>query len=130
VAGHGSEPRIDLSDFALADPVYSRLHIVEYSTLRHAAQHPEGLRQCVEQHLVRLQQIGSRDERPTVGELGMGHLQLGRPAIQKGVIFTPIELKGLTGLEDQRYECAAPTGLLFILAFGLPRAGEGGNTAV
>lgn len=60
----------------------------------------------------------------------MGYLQLDGPAIEKGVIFTPIELKGLTGLEDQRYECAAPTGLLFILAFGLPRSSKGGNTAV
>jgi hypothetical protein len=31
----------------------------------------------VEQHLVRLQQIGPDDERPAVRQLGMGHLQLG-----------------------------------------------------
>src|SRR3546814_20960807 len=60
VTGHGSEPRIDLPAFTLADPVYSRLPIVEYTTLRHPAQHPECMRQRIEQHFVGLKQVGSR----------------------------------------------------------------------
>src|SRR3546814_13384621 len=70
VTGHGSEPRIDLPAFTLADPVYSRLHIVEYTTLRHAAQHPECMRQRIEQHFVGLKQVGSRDG--SVANMGHG----------------------------------------------------------
>src|SRR3546814_2634297 len=70
VTGHGSEPLIDLPAFTLADPVYSRLHIVEYTTLRHAAQHPECMRQRIEQHFVGLKQVGSRDG--SVANMGHG----------------------------------------------------------
>src|SRR3546814_19484511 len=62
-----------LPAFTLADPVYSRLHIVEYTTLRHAAQHPECMRQRIEQHFVGLKQVGSRDG--SVANMGHGRAE-------------------------------------------------------
>jgi hypothetical protein len=130
MAGQRGKARVDLPGLAATDLVDRRLHIVEDPTLRHAAQHPEGLCQRVEQHLVRLQKIGPNDKSTTVRQLGMGDLQLDLLATQNRIILAPVELEGLTWLEDKRNEGPAPAGLLLILAVALPIARKGRHAGI
>jgi ornithine carbamoyltransferase len=53
----------------------------------------------IEQHLVRLQRIGSQQKGPAVRQLDMGHLQFGTLAAQNRKILAPIELKGIAGVK-------------------------------
>lgn len=62
----------------------------------------------VEQHLVRLQQVGPHNEGAAVAELGVGHLQLGALAGDDGPVFAPVELERFTGAKGQGYESAPP----------------------
>ena len=84
----------------------------------------------VEQHLVRLQQIGPQDEGPAVGELEVGDLQLGPLAADDRPVLPPVELERLAGLKRQRHEGAAPAGLLLPLPLRLPLAREGRHAIV
>jgi len=118
MAGHCSEPGIDLPRLPRPDLVDSGPHVVEDAALRHTAQHPECLRQRVEQHLMGLKQIGSHDEGATMREFGMSDLQFRHFAVQHGIILAPVELEGLARLESQRNERPASDSLLFILKLG------------
>ena len=84
----------------------------------------------VEQHLVRLQQVGPHVEGPAVAELEVRNLQLGALAAEHGPVLAPVELEGLAGLEDQRHEGAAASGLLGFLALERPVSREGGHAVV
>ena len=77
VAHHGREADVDLAFLAAADLVDGRLHVVVDAPPWHAAQHPEGVVMGIKQHLVGLEQVGSKREGPTVGQLDMGDLELG-----------------------------------------------------
>jgi hypothetical protein len=130
VAGQSCEPRVDLPGFARSDPVDRRLHVIEDPTPRHAAQHPECLRQRIEQHLVCLERISAHNESPAVSQLGMGNLQLGLLAGDKRVILAPVELEGFTRLKCQRHEYSAPSGLLLVLPLTLPGPRKSCNPGV
>jgi hypothetical protein len=130
MAGQSSKPRIDLPRLTAADLVDRGLHIIKNPALRHTAQHAEGLRQGVEQHLMGLEQIGPHDESAAMRQLGMGHLQLDLLAAQNRIILAPVELEGLTWLENQRHEGPAPAGLLLILAIALPTTGKGRHSGI
>lgn len=130
MAGHCSEPGIDLPRLPRPDLVDSGPHVVEDAALRHTTQHPECLRQRVEQHLMGLKQIGSHDEGATMREFGMSDLQFRHFAVQHGIILAPVELEGLARLESQRNERPASAGLLFILKLGPPSAGKGGHPVI
>ena len=84
----------------------------------------------VEQHLMRLQVVGTQHEGAAVAELEMCDLQLGLGATDMHPVFTPVELERLSGGEDQRHVGAA-AGLAGLLALLLaPLAGKGGYPVV
>gem|GEM_PF-1674071 len=130
VADHRGEARVDVARLAGQDLVHGGLHVVVDAALGHAAEHAEGVVVGVEQHLMGLQQVGPDVEGPAVAELEVRHLQLGALATQHGPVLAPVELEGLAGLEDQGHECAAPGGLLFLLALERPVSRERSHAVV
>src|SRR3954464_2428217 len=76
VAGHGRETCVDLARLANANPVDSGAHVIVDAAPRYATENPERLAMGVEQHLVRLQEIGADNERAAITKLGMRGLQL------------------------------------------------------
>jgi hypothetical protein len=62
MAGHGQETGVDLAVFATSDLVDGGPHVVIDPAPWHAAEHAEGMIMSVEQHLVRLLDIGADDE--------------------------------------------------------------------
>lgn len=124
------KPRVDLPCLPGPDLVDSGPHVVEDAALGHAAQHPERLRERVEQHLMGLEQIGSHNEGAATRQLGMGNLQLRGLAAQHGIILAPVELERLARLENQRHECPTPTDLKLILQFGSPSSGKSRNPVI
>ena len=130
MAGHRCKPDVDLPDLVGTDPVDCGLHVVEDPALRNAAQHPECLGHCVEQHLVSLEGISPYNERLAVRQLGVRRLQLDALAAQNGPVFAPVELEGLARLEDQRHEGAAAAGLLFKLSISFLLRGDHGENRV
>ncbi|MNT18145.1 hypothetical protein D3C72_1533270 [compost metagenome] len=66
MVGHRQETDVDLPLLAATDAVDRRLHVVVDAATRYAAEHPEPVPVGIEQHLVRLQQVGSDQKRPTV----------------------------------------------------------------
>ena len=130
MARHRRKPGVDLPRLARADTIDRGLHIIEDPAPRHPAQHTERLGQRVEQHLVRLQRKGSDDERPTVRELGVRHLQLGPLAVEQGPVLAPVELEGLARSKHQRNERATAAGLGIALAVGLPTSHKSSHTPV
>jgi hypothetical protein len=143
VAGHGREPGVDLPGLARTDPVNSGLHIIEDPALRHTAEHPEGLGQRIEQHLVGLQKISPNRKCTAVRQLGVCHLQLGLLAGNDRIRFSmipriicaasflaPVELERFAWLEHQRHESAATTGLCIALPIRLPTADKGRDAVV
>src|ERR1700722_7840438 len=130
VADHGREARIDLPLLPVPDPVYGRPHVVVDAALRNAAEYAERVVVGVEQHLVRLLQIGAQEESPAITELEVGDLELGSLASDDRPIFRPIELKSLAGGESQRHEDAPARGSLLEMASGLPFARERRNAIV
>ena len=66
MACHSGKARIDLSDFAPANAIDRRPHIIKNTPLGNTAQHPERLSKGVEQHLVGLKWICPNNERPAV----------------------------------------------------------------
>src|SRR6478736_6356521 len=71
VAGHCHEADVDVALLATADPIDCRAHVVVDAAARNAAEDAERMIMGVEQHLVRLQEIGSDDESPGVAQLRM-----------------------------------------------------------
>ena len=96
VAGHRHEADIDVALLAATDLVDGGLHVVVDAAPRNAAEDTEGMIVGVEQHLVRLQEIGPNDEGPAVAQLRMGHLQLGAFIADDRPVFRPVELEGFT----------------------------------
>ena len=84
----------------------------------------------VEQHLMRLQQIGPNQKGAAVRELDMRHLQLDPLATDIGPIFAPIELERLAWCEHQRHESSPIRRVMRPLAFAFPFTNEGGNALV
>ena len=66
MARHRSKARVHLSDFAPANAINRRPHIVKNTPLGNTAQHSERFRQRVEEHLVGLERVGPNNERPAV----------------------------------------------------------------
>lgn len=130
VARYGQEAGTDLPFAAWADPVHGGAHVVVDAAPRHATQHAKAVVVGVEQHLVRLQEVGPHRERPTVAELEVGDLQLGALAADDGVLLAPVELKRLARREGQWHEDAAARGLLPPLPVFPPGADEGGDAPV
>jgi len=65
----------------------------------------------IEQHLVRLQEVGPHDEGAAVAQLRMGDLQLRAFIADDRPVLRPVELEGLTRLERQG-DKRAPAGRL------------------
>ncbi len=120
MAGHCSEPGVDLPRLARPDAIDRGLHIVEDPARRHSTQHAERLGQRVEQHLMGLERIGPYDKCPAVRELGMRRLQLDPLTADQRPVLAPVELEGVARRKDQRHECAATAGLRFELTIRLP----------
>ncbi len=79
----------------------------------------------VEQHLMRLEQIGPDQERPAVRQRDVSHLQLDALAAGMGPVLAPIELERLARLEHQRHECPAIRRLLRALPISSPSPHKG-----
>ena len=62
--GHGQKADVDIPVLAAPDLVDCSLHVVVDATPRNTAEDAEGVIVGVEQHLVRLQKIGSNDGSP------------------------------------------------------------------
>src|SRR6478735_2711450 len=90
---HRQEADVDLPLLAPAYAIDRRLHVIVDATARYAAEHTEAVPMGIEQHLVRLQQVGPDQKSPTVRQLDMCDLQLRALAAYHGIIFTPIELE-------------------------------------
>jgi len=58
VVRHGEKAHVDLALLAATHPIYGCLHVVIDAALRHAAKDAEPMPVGIEQHLMRLQQIG------------------------------------------------------------------------
>ena len=84
----------------------------------------------IEQHLVRLQEIGPHDEGPAVAQLGVGHLQLGAFIADDGPVFRPVELESFPRFERQRHEGPAPSRVHLPLPIGFPFPGKGRHPVV
>ena len=130
VADHGGKAGVDVSLLASAHSVYGGAHVVVDASPRHTSEYGEGVVVRVEQHLVRLQEIGAQVERPAVAELEVRHLQLGAHSANDRPVLAPVELEGLTGTEGQGNEGASAGGLLGHHALLLPQPGKGGNPVV
>ena len=130
MAGHRLKAQVDAALLAATDLVHGSAHIVVNASPRHAAKGPEGVVMGIEQHLMRLQQIGADNEGAAVAELGMCHLQLDAGAANDCEILAPVELKGFAGRERQRHKGATPGGLLQKFALLLPGTGTGGHPVV
>jgi hypothetical protein len=76
VTDHRREARVHPSLLPAPDPVYGRSHVVVDAAPGNAAQDAEGVIMGVEQHLVRLLQIGAEKESPALAELEVGDLEL------------------------------------------------------
>lgn len=61
VVRHSKETDIDLPFFATTDTINRGLHVVVNAATRYAAKHAEPVPVGVEEHLVRLQQVGTPD---------------------------------------------------------------------
>jgi len=84
----------------------------------------------IEQHLMRLQQIGPHQKCPAVRQLNVGDLQLDPLTADIGPVFAPIKLKGFTRLEHKRHEDTPVGRVIRALAFAFPFTNEGRNTLV
>lgn len=74
----------------------------------------------IEQHLMRLQEIGPNDEGAAVAQLRVRHLQFGALIADDGPIFRPIELEGFAGVKRQGHICPAARRLQFSLPIITP----------
>ena len=77
VAGHRQETGIDVALLATPDLVDCRAHVVVDAAAGDTAEDPECMIMGIEQHLMRLQEIGPNDEGAAVAQLRVRHLQLG-----------------------------------------------------
>ncbi|EHS50593.1 hypothetical protein PDO_5361, partial [Rhizobium sp. PDO1-076] len=82
----GGVPRLIVYDYVPGN-------VIVDAAARYAAEHTEAVPVGVEQHLVRLQQVGPDQKSPTVRQLDMGDLKLRALAAYHGIIFTPIEME-------------------------------------
>jgi len=84
----------------------------------------------IEQHLVRLDQVGPHDERPAVRQLRVRHPQLSAVAAQHRPILAPVKLERIAGGKGQRHKSAAAADLGILLARRLPRSRKDRNPAI
>jgi hypothetical protein len=124
VASYGGKARVNLVLLAYVNPVNRRAHVVIDATPRHAAEHPERLVVRVEQHFMRLQQIGPDEKHTAVAKLEMRSLQLDPFAADDRPILAPVELESFPRLENQRYEGSPASHLLLLLPMLLPCSRE------
>ena len=122
---HGLEACVDIALLAAPNTIHGRLHIVKDPTPRNAAKHAEGMPVGIEQHLMCLQRIGPDNEGAAVRQLAVCNLQFDAFTTNRGPVFAPIELERFTGLEHQRYKCAASSRLLSTMPISPPRACKG-----
>lgn len=84
----------------------------------------------IEQHLMRLQQIGPHQKCAAVRQLDMGDLKLEALALDIGPVLAPIELECLAQLNDQRHENTPVSPMLSTLSFALPVSHEDRDTLI
>ncbi|MNV45880.1 hypothetical protein D3C71_1376900 [compost metagenome] len=130
MTGHRQETDIDVALLAAADLVDRRAHVVVDAAAGDAAEDPECMVMGIEQHLMRLEEIGPNNEGAAVAQLRMRHLQLGALIADDSPVFRPVELEGLTRFEGQRHERSASCRLEFSLPVCLPFTGKGCNSAI
>ena len=130
MARHGQEAGVDLALLADANAINSGAHIVVNSSTRHAAQDPEGVMMGIEQHLVALKRVSPDGEGPAMRQFHMRDLELGSLAAEHRPVLTPIELKGFTGLKDQRNKYPTATSLLLTQPLILPSTGKSRHTTI
>lgn len=77
VADHGPEAGVDQALLASTHFIDRRLHVVVNAPLGHATQHTERMVVSIEQHLVRLGQVGAQMKCAAMAQFGVRYLQLG-----------------------------------------------------
>ena len=103
--------------------------VVVDAAFRDAAQGTQAMVMRIEQHLLRLQRIGSEHERPRVAELEVRQLQLHLAWTDSRPVLAPVELEGLTRGENQGHKGSTP-GTVGFLAFSLPPVTSKGGDPV
>ena len=79
---------------------------------------------CIEQHLMRLQQISPNQKGAALRQLDMRHLQLDAFSAHIGPVFAPVELERLPRRKHQRHEGPAIRRVMRALTFALPNRRE------
>jgi hypothetical protein len=130
MTGHRREPRIHIAPLADSDLVDGGLHIVVDTPTGYAFEDAEVMLMCIEQHLMRLQQIGPHQKGAAVQQLDMCHLQLDPFATDISPIFAPVEQERLAWCEHQRHESSTIRRMMRPLPFALPFPGEGCKTLI
>jgi hypothetical protein len=130
VAGHGHEADVDVALLAASDLVDRGLHVVVDAAPGNAAEDPEGMIVGVEQHLVRLQEIGPHDEGPAVAQLVCATCSLVRSLPMIAQSSDQSNWKASPRFERQRHEGPAPCRLQLPLPIGLPLPGKGRHPIV
>lgn len=111
---HPLEPAVVRALATGKDRVHRGLHVIADAPRTGSAEEGEGLVLGVEDHLLRLAQVGPDEQHPAVAKPDMRHLHGCRRPIDHHNLVAPVELVGLAWVEDQRHICKG-RGLLFLL---------------
>src|SRR5690606_38753231 len=95
-----------------------------------AAKHTERMVVRVEQHLMRLKDIGQHKEGAAVAELEVRDLKLGAKTVNDRPVLTPVELERLSRRKRERHKSAASARLLLDAVLVFPGSCKRRHTAI
>src|SRR5690606_28930849 len=104
MADHRGKPRVDRPGLAAPHLVDRRAHIVVDPAPRYAAKRTERMIVGVEQHLMRLKDIGAHEERAAVTELEVRDLKLGANTANDRPVLAPVKLERLSRRKRKRHK--------------------------
>ena len=144
MADHRGKPRVDGPGLAAPnlvdrrarspgnrslDRLLCRLTVVDPAP-RHAAKLKERMVVRVEQHLMRLKDIGAHEEGAALAELEVRDLKLGANTVNDRPVLTPVELERLSRRKRERHKSAASARLLLDAVLVLPGPCKRRHTAI